>query len=463
MTNDRANIIAALHAAEEMLVRKARKGFKPFVRYLSPHYDMQWFHGFICDRLQAFAEGKVKNMMILMPPQHGKSELASRLFPAYLFGINPNLRIAVTSYSFSMAAGFNRAIQRNMDTSEYQRLFPETKLNYSKVYGTSVDNYARREDLFELVGNKGSLRAVGRGGSLTGNPVDVGIIDDLYKDREEAMSMTISQGIWQWYVDVFKTRFHNNSRQLIMNTLWSENDLAVRLMQQQPDKWEIIKLPAIKTADIRPYDLRNEGEALWPERHSLDKILEAKEQDEVSFNSLQQQDPKPNTKLLIISDWIEIPRFPDLDIKCWGLDFGKSTGINALVKYVENGKDAYFEECCYEPGLPVRYIADIMFKEGYVDGQPVYCDHIPGKINELRQLGIAAFPAIKGPGSIQAGLDKFKEYKCHYTARSANLRMERSKYQYVTYGSIVTTMPVDDYNHLVDACRYAQYSSFFQM
>lgn len=463
MIETRREILLALRTAEELLVRKARKQFKPFVRYISPHYDMRWFHAYICGKLQEFADGKIKNMMILMPPQHGKSELASRLFPAYLFGLNPDLRIALTSYSFTMASGFNRAIQRNMDTSEYQRLFPDTKLNYSKVYNTSVDNYSRTADVFELVGKRGSLRTVGRGGSLTGNPVDIGIIDDLYKDRDEAMSMTISQGVWQWYVDVFKTRFHNDSRQLIMNTLWSENDLAVRLMQQQPEKWEIIKFPAIRTADINTYDPRQAGEPLWPERHSLEKIMEAKEQDEVSFNSLQQQDPKPNTRLLVLKGWIEMPEWPNLDVKCWGLDFGKTTGINALIKYGESGEDAYFQECCYEAGLPVRYIAQILFESGYKDGEVVFCDHLPGKINELRALGIAAIPATKGEGSIQAGLTKLGEYKCHYTARSVNLKMELGKYQFVTYGSVVTNIPVDDYNHAIDACRYAQYSSFFRM
>lgn len=462
ITSERSLLIRSLHAAQELVIRKSRTDFKTFVKYTKPDYDMRWFHAYICEKLQEFADGKIKNMMILMPPQHGKSELASRLFPAYLLGLNPDRKIALTSYNHTMATGFNRAIQRNIDTLEYGKLFPETRLNFSRVFDTSYDNYTRTDSVFDIVQKTGSLRAIGRGGSLTGNPVDIGIIDDLYKDRDEAMSDKVSQSVWQWYVDVFLTRFHNTSQQLIMNTLWSENDLAVRIMKDQPGKWTIIKFPAIKTEDISDFDHRLPGEALWPEKHSLEKILEAKELDEVSFNSLQQQDPKPSTKLSVFPNWIEIPSWPDVDVRSWGLDFGKTTGINALIKHAVNGTNAYYEEGCYEPGLSTGAIKDLLIAAGYKEGQVVFCDHMPTKISEIRRLGIYAVPAIKGEGSIQAGITKLNEYKNHYTARSINLKSELGKYQYVTYGSLVTNIPVDAYNHAIDACRYANYSMSFQ-
>lgn len=469
----RQELIASIAAANELLIRKARVSFKAFVKYTKEDYDMQWFHAVICEKLDQFERGEIKKLMILVPPQHGKSELATRLFPAYKLGKNPDTKIAIASYSDTMASGFNRAVQRNIDTEKYHKLFPETKLNNSKITGTNSDNYSRTEHLFELVGKKGGIRSVGRGGSLTGNPVDLGIIDDLYKDRSEARSMAISEQTWQWYVDVFLTRLHNDSQQLVMATRWDENDLAGRLLVDQPKDWVVIKLPAIKTQDINDYDPRPEGEVLWPGKHSLAKIMDQKALSQVSFNSLYQQDPKPNTEILIFTEWIEIPDWPTLPgvdgqpvpmaTDSWGLDFGKTTGINALIRFALNGTDAYFDENLYEAGIPAESIAKVMNEEyGYKKGTPVYCDHLPTKIATLRVKGIDAVLAQKGDGSIDDGIQKLKKLTCYYTKRSVNLKKELNTYQWVTYGKVVTNIPVDEFNHAIDACRYAYYSKFFR-
>lgn len=467
----RSETIKSILAARELILREAQSHFKGFVKYTKEDYDMQWFHSVICDKLNDFESGKISKMMILMPPQHGKSELATRLFPAYLLGKNPDRKIAITSYSDSMASGFNRSIQRYIDTEKYGKIFPDTKLNYSRIFHTNQDRYSRNEHLFEVVNKKGSVRSVGRGGSLTGNPVDIGIIDDLYKDRSEARSMQISQGAWDWYIDVFCTRLHNDSQQLIMSTRWDENDLCGRLLVEQPGQWTIIKFPALRTADVNEYDPRKLDDALWPGKHSKEKILEHKRLDIVSFNSLYQQDPKPNTDILVFPNWIEIPEWPMVDngtagkakmaIDTWGLDFGKTTGINALIKCAFNGDNLYFEECCYEPGLSAEAIATILKANGY-KGEPVYCDHQPTKIIALRTYGIRSTEAVKGDGSIDAGITMLSNMKCHYTKRSVNLKNELNKYQYVTYGKLVTRIPVDDFNHATDACRYAHYSKYFR-
>jgi hypothetical protein len=460
-TISRKELIQSIRAASELLKRKAKSSFKPFVRYIKDDYEMEWFHGYICEKLDEFAHGQIKKLMILMPPQHGKSELATRLFPAYLLGLNPDLRIAITSYSDSIAGGFNRSVQRYIDQEKYNDLFPETLLNNSKIFKTNYDNYTRTEHKFEIPGKRGSLKAVGRGGSLTSEPVDIGIIDDLYKDRTEAKSMTVSQAAWDWYVDVFRTRFHNGSQQLIMNTRWDENDICGRLLEEEKGQWEVIKFPAIRTEDVCNYDPRQPGEALWESKHSTEKIMAQKALSQVSYNSLYQQDPKPNTEILIFPDWISIPEWPSfIDRHVWGLDFGKTTGINALVKAATNGSDAYFQECCYAPNMDCEAIKSVLIANGYKEGEIVFCDHQPAKINELRRMGVAAMPAVKGEGSIDAGITYLKKFKCHYTANSTNIKMEINNYQWVCYGKIITNIPVDEFNHLCDSCRYALYSRY---
>lgn len=463
MISERQQLIQSIAAANELLTRKSRKEFKRFVVYIKADYEMQWFHSYICEKLDEFERGLIKKLMILMPPQHGKTELATRLFSSYLLGRDPNRKIAIASYSDSIASGFNRDIQRYIDNERYNKLFPETLLNNSRIFNTNADNYSRTEHKFDVINKKGTLKTVGRGGSLTSESVDIGIIDDLYKDREEARSMTVSESAWNWYIDVFRTRFHNDSQQLIMNTRWDENDIAGRLMTEEAGEWVVIKFPAIRTNEVNDYDIRAAGEALWPDWHSLEKIIGQKKLSEVSFNSLQQQDPKPNTEILVFKNWIQIPDWPAwIPNKTWGLDFGKTTGINALVKCYLGTEGVFFDECLYEPGVPASVIKDKLIENGYQPGEIVYCDHMTAKINALRLLGINAMPAIKGAGSVSFGIDKLNEHPCHYTQRSVNMKMELNKYQFICYGKIITNEPEDAFNHSIDAARYGTVSRFFR-
>jgi phage terminase large subunit-like protein len=268
----------------------ARRNFSDFVRYVFPNYSMQWFHQLICDKLTAFERGEIKKLMVFMPPQHGKSQLTTRLFPAYFLGKNPNAKTVVASYNSTLASRFNRDIQRVIDEQLYHDVFPNTLLNESNVV-TISDSYLRNSEIFEIVGHKGFLKTVGRGGALTGTPIDLGIIDDPIKDRAEAMSETIRETLWSWYEDVFETRLHNDSQQILIQTRWHEDDLAGKLLKRDND-WEIIVLEAIKENDY-PYDIREIGEVLWDEKHSLERITKVKETSPLTFNSLYQQNPKP--------------------------------------------------------------------------------------------------------------------------------------------------------------------------
>ena len=173
----------------EKLKLEAPTSFSRFLGYSNPKYELEWFHKLIADHCQMLLEGKIKNLMVFMPPQHGKSEIISRNFPAWALGQNPDLKIVGCSYSSDLAQQFSRSIQRTIDSKEYQAIFPATYLNGSN---TRMDarGYLRNIDLFEMVGHRGFYKAVGVGGSLTGTPVDIAIIDDPVKDANEANSIT---------------------------------------------------------------------------------------------------------------------------------------------------------------------------------------------------------------------------------------------------------------------------------
>ena len=297
--------IEYLNLLKERAVRKAKVGLLAFTAFTMPTFLPAAFHLKYYDYLNDFAHGKIKKLMVFMPPQHGKSEGSTRRLPPFIHGLNPDAKIAVISYSASKARKFNREMQRVIDTPEYHDIFPETTINGANGKTTS-STWVRTSEEFEIVNHRGSLKTVGVGGPLTGDPVDILIMDDLYKDAKTAWSPTIRGGVADWYDTVADTRLHNDSQQLIVFTRWHQDDLAGRLLKLQgefhpvtnPDGWVIVVYQAIKIGEPTEYDPREEGEALWPERHNLNKLQKVREKNNHVFQSLYQQDPKPAEGLM---------------------------------------------------------------------------------------------------------------------------------------------------------------------
>ena len=289
----------------ESLTRKARTDLLSFTEATMPNFDPAEFHRRYYARLTDFARGNIDRLMVFVPPQHGKSEGSTRRLPAFVLGQNPDVKIAIVSYSATKARKFNREIQRIIDTEEYRRIFPATSLNASNVT-TIAGAWLRNADECEIVGRAGSFKTVGVGGPLTGDPVDLLIMDDIYKDAKEAWSPRVRENISDWYDTVAETRLHNRSRQLIVFTRWHEDDLAGKLLREQgaydpatnPRGWEVVVYPAIKIGAPTEADPRQEGEALWPERHSLEKLQTIRARNPHVFDSLYQQDPKPSEGLM---------------------------------------------------------------------------------------------------------------------------------------------------------------------
>ena len=197
-------------------------------RYMQPDLVLEPFHVVYYTLLDMFAHGKIRKMIVQQPPQHGKSEGSSRKLPAFMLGLDPDRKICIGSYAATIARDFNRDVQRIIDTPRYRELFPGTYLNGSNVV-TMANTYLRNSDVIEMVGRKGSLRVVGRGGSLTSKTVDVSILDDVYKDYAEGNSPIVRAAAWKWYTTVVRTRLHNDSQELIVFTRWHDDDLIGRI------------------------------------------------------------------------------------------------------------------------------------------------------------------------------------------------------------------------------------------
>ncbi len=276
--------------------------FDDFIGHMSPLARAP-FHRVYHNLLEEFARGRIRKLIVTMPPQHGKSFGASEMLPAYMLGLDPDLHIAIASYSASLAQRFNRRTQRIIDSAPYRELFPDTTI---KSNGTQRSPHARTAEHTEIIDHAGEITAVGREGPLTGNRVDIFIIDDLYKDAMEANSPIIRENCWEWYTSVVRTRMHNDSRELIVFTRWHNEDLIGRLLEREPhtlltrrdqlsatapNEWVVFNLEAVKESPASEFDPREAGEALWPERHSKELLEEKRRLDPLRFECMYQGHP----------------------------------------------------------------------------------------------------------------------------------------------------------------------------
>jgi predicted phage terminase large subunit-like protein len=230
----------------------AKRRLIHFTKRLNPAYLPGWVHEDICERLERFSDdviaGLSPRLMLLMPPRHGKSELASRNFPAWHMGRAPNHEFIASSYNVDLARSFSRKVQAIVSDPRYP-------------FDVRLDPANQSAETWGLVLNglvtPGGYVAAGVGGGITGKGAHVLLIDDPIKNAEEADSLTTREALWNWYTSTAYTRLAPGGGVLVIQTCWHDDDLAGRLQQvmasnpddPDTDQFEIIKYPAIAEAD----------------------------------------------------------------------------------------------------------------------------------------------------------------------------------------------------------------------
>jgi predicted phage terminase large subunit-like protein len=266
---------------------RARRSLIEFIRFTKPDYMVGWFNEELCKVLDQFlrdvVDGKSPRLIIEAPPRHGKTEAASRRFPAYALGRFPYLTFIATSYASDLASSINRDVQRVIDSEEYHELFPETTLWGKNIRTVADGSYLRNSDIFEIVGKRGVYKSAGVGAGIGGRGGEVLIVDDPIKDAAEAASEVVRQSIWDWFTSTLYTRAMPGGGIVVIMTRWHEADLAGRLIEnarKDGEDWQIVRFPAIAEEDeysqVDGHLLRKEGEALHPERYSLKALARIK-------------------------------------------------------------------------------------------------------------------------------------------------------------------------------------------
>jgi predicted phage terminase large subunit-like protein len=333
-----AKLTQAQVAKYLLKVRDAQSGFKGFVNLIYPDWQLADFQLELIDALDALEKDKlgVNNLLITMPPRHAKSTFGTVLFPSYFMARNPHRYIMSCSYNSQLATDFGRQVRSVVENKTVGQAFPDFTLSTE----------SRAADVWRTeVG--GAYFAVGVGGTTSGRPANLLLVDDPIKSREDAESMTQRNKTWNYYTSALATRLQPEQngappKQIIILTRWHPDDLAGRLMASddwKEGRWKHINFPAIKTVPgkkisrrllpeddprylnaqdyrlVNPSqrDVRTDVETpLWPERFPLEDLKRRQRLNPREFASLYQQQPYIEGGNLIKTEWWQ--KYPD-DLK----------------------------------------------------------------------------------------------------------------------------------------------------
>ena len=285
---------------KELLAREeAMQSLASYIEYVSglkppPHLKL------VCDKLDDVIEGRIKRLMISMPPGHGKSFAASHYFPAYFLSKYPTKNVIFSTHKQELSDSFGLKVRNLIKSEEHLRIFPEA--------GISSDKTAAGEWMTTA---GGGYHATAVGANVTGRRGDILIGDDLLSGIEAAESESHRNKLWAWYgADFFTRRKNQDTPIILIGTRWHLSDHMGRLDQAEKngdgEKWERVILPALAVDD----DIlgREPGEALWPEQFPKEELEKIKRQPSTTsriWSSLYQQNPVVDSGGIIDQTWFK--------------------------------------------------------------------------------------------------------------------------------------------------------------
>lgn len=283
----------------------------------------------IAEKLEAVARGEIKRLRIHMPPRHGKSELGSKRFPAWFMGRHPRRHVIAASYNSDLAADFGREVRNIVASKPYQAVFDTTLAEDSSAANRWHTQHG------------GMYAAVGIGTATTGRGAHILMIDDPFKDREEADSQTHREKVWRWYTSTAYTRLESDitldelteddhlwhellddigegnaepfeGAIVLICTRWHEDDLAGRVEAAQNnggEQWEVLDLPAIL----------EDGRALWHAKFPVARLHKIRDTIGArDWSALYQQRPTPEEGDYFKREWFRYYNVPPKHLRTYG-------------------------------------------------------------------------------------------------------------------------------------------------
>jgi predicted phage terminase large subunit-like protein len=371
---------------------QAQTDFLRFAHEMWPGFIDGRHHRVMAKKFQEIAEGKVKRLIINMPPRHTKSEFASYMLPAWYLGKFPNKKIIQCSNTAELAVGFGRKVRNLVGSEVYSRIFPNVHLKSdSKAAGRWATS------------GGGDYFAIGVGGTVTGKGADLLIIDDPHSEQEAALASvdpSVFDKVYEWYTSGPRQRLQPGGSIIVVMTRWSKRDLTGKILQaaieRDGEEWEIIDFPAILPS----------GNPLWPEFWPLVELEALRNELPLSkWNAQYMQQPTSESGAIVKREWWkewedEDPPKCEFVIQSWDTAFTKNerSDYSACttwgVFYLnENPDDAHvilldaFKRRMEFPELKevaykhyMEYEPDAFIVEAKASGAPL--------IYELRNMGI---------------------------------------------------------------------------
>ena len=209
-----------------------------------PGYRADPAHALIAAGLDRVVRGEAHRLLIVAPPQHGKSELVSVRLPAFWLGHRPEDPVIIASYASALAHSKSRMARSVVEDGRYRQVFP----------GIITDQSSRAVENWGLAGHRGGVLASGVGGALTGYGAGLGVVDDPFENWEQAQSPAYRDLVWDWYRSVFRTRLWEGGAIVLVMTRWHEDDLAGRILEDRAEPWEVLRLPAVAETQVERDD-----------------------------------------------------------------------------------------------------------------------------------------------------------------------------------------------------------------
>ena len=281
-------ILSLKQAQVRLTIREeAKDKFMPFVHHVYDGFIEGRHHRVIAEKLELIAQGKLKRLIVNMPPRHSKSEFASYLMPAWFLGRNPKLKIIQATHNTELAVRFGRKVRDLLEDSQYKDVFPNSELKSdSKAAGRWETEQG------------GEYFAAGVGAAVTGRGADLFIIDDPHSEQD-ALSENAFDNAFEWYTSGPRQRLQPGGAIIVVMTRWGMKDLTGRLLKAQgsdvlSDAWEIVEFPAIMPSN----------EPLWPEFWGKDDLLAVKASLPVGkWNAQWQQQPTAREGAIVKKEW----------------------------------------------------------------------------------------------------------------------------------------------------------------
>lgn len=355
-----AQALAILAARQREKVERAerelsRRHLIDFAQYTFNAYQAEAFHHSLAAVLERVFNKQITRLIVIAPPQHGKSELVSVRFPAWWLGRRPIDRVLLTSYAAGLAHAKSRQSRNLVESTEYGELFGAQSVAAEPVT-TSGDS--RAMNAWSLANGLGGMLAAGVGGGITGHGADLGIIDDPVENDERAQSRAYRDMEWEWYQTTFRTRIHDGSPIVILMTRWHEDDLTGRLIRSAlagGEQFTIVRYAAIaetqeeRDANNRRLGLpaglpdplgRAPGEPLAPGRYSKEELARIRlAVGARAWAALYQGSPRPLEGRILRSELLKrvsadaVPKLVRI-VRRWDLAFSEANGAD----YVSGAK-----------------------------------------------------------------------------------------------------------------------------